>query len=177
MVQEPEELMEILRRARPALAARMQIAFVSPYATAGQLEGRNHQVRVLIGKGGERVEAVGAWAPPESMSAPQARVDCSPAEKEALSRSGAPVDDYTAIIRPMATFAVFAGILALCWFAMPRLIWPEHYGQELARVERVAPPRPTGTARPAAAGAGGRQETDQTYVLPREQADPKSRFR
>lgn len=180
MVQEPGELMEVVARARPAPATRMQIAFLSPYATAGQLEGRSHRVRVVIGKGGQRVETTGEWAPPESMIAPQARADCSAAEKQALSKMGPPADDYTALIRPLATLGVFACIVALCWFAMPRLIWPENYGPGPARMERAAPPsaKSGGDARGAAVGAGNiRQDTEKTYVLPREQADPKSRFR
>jgi hypothetical protein len=178
MVQEPAELMEVLdrARARPAPATRMQIAFLSPYATAGQLEGRNHRVRVIIGRGAQRVEATAPWAPPESMIAPQARLECSAAEKQALSRMGPPPEDYTALIRPLATLGVFACIVALGWFAMPRLIWPGNYGPG---PERAPPPaRGRGEARAAAAAAGSlRQDTEKTYVLPREQADPKSRFR
>jgi hypothetical protein len=180
-VQEPGELMEVLARARAAAPVTgMQIAFLAPYATAGQLEGRNHRVRVIIGKGADRVQGSAPWAPPESMIAPQARKSCSEAEKQALSKAGPPAEDYTAVIRPVATLGVFACILALCWFAMPRLVWPENYGPGVSRVDSLAPRPARGgaEARSAAVGAGNiRQDTEKTYVLPREQADPKSRFR
>jgi Mg-chelatase subunit ChlD len=180
MVQEPDELMEVLARARPALATRMLVSFLSPYATAGQLEGRNHQVRVTIGQAPEQVNASGSWAPPEAMISPQAREECSPAEKQALIKAGPPADEYTAVIRPLATAVVFACILLLCWFAMPRLIWPEQYAAELPRVDggsRWASGRQAGNAAKAAAAGGARQETDATYVVPRQVSDPRSRFK
>jgi von Willebrand factor type A domain len=179
LVQEPNELIEVLAQASPTLATRMVVTFLSPYPTAGQLEGRNHTVRVLIGEPGrDQVDARESWAPAESMIAPQAREECSPTEKQALSKFGAPPDDYTALVRPLATLAVFACILLLSWFLMPRLIWPENFGEELPKVDggaRWSAGRQASA--PKAAAGGVRQETDETYVMPRQESDSRSRFK
>ena len=179
VVQEPEDLIAVLAQARPALATQMQVTFLSPYPTAGQLEGRNHLVRVLIGPPDSQVEAGASWAPPETMIAPQAREECSPNEKQALSKFGAPPDDYTTLVRPLATLGVFACILLLCWFLMPRLIWPENFDQDLPKVDggaRWSTGRQAPTPKAAAVGRV-RQETDETYVMPRQESDSRSRFK
>lgn len=181
LVQEPDELIEVLARARPAVATGMQVTFLSPYATAGQLEGRNHMVRVLVGQPGpDQVFATLPWAPPESMIAPQAREECSRSEKEALSKFGAPADDYTSLVRPLATLAVFACIWLLCWYLMPRLIWPERFSEELPKVDggaRWSAGRQGPASKVGAAVGGIREETDATYVMPRQESDPRSRFK
>ncbi|MEO8367746.1 MAG: vWA domain-containing protein [Candidatus Solibacter sp.] len=179
LVQEPEDLIQILGQARQSVATGMRVTFLSPYATAGQLEGRQHSVRVLVGDTGDRVEATVAWIPVESMVAPQAREECSPGEKQALSLLGMP-DDYTGVLRPLATLVVFAGILALCWFLMPRLMWPENFSEELPRVDggaRWSAGRQATVRKSAAVAGGPRQETDATYVMPRHESDSRSRFK
>jgi hypothetical protein len=179
MVDEPGALMDILEKAQPAPAAQMRIAFLSPFPTRGELEGRSHIVRVRIGQPGRQVDAVTSWAPKESMTAPQAREECSRDEKQALSKfGGLPQEDYTDVGRPLATLAVFTCILLLCWFLMPRLIWPEDYAEDMPKVDGGAR-WSAGRQAPAskAAANAAREETDATYVLPGQERDPRSRFK
>lgn len=172
MVQEPDELVQVLDQARPAFATRLEIAFQSPYPAAGDLQGRSHRVRIRIGQPGQQLEDTAEWSPVEAMQAPQPRERCSAAEMQALGRLPLP-DDYSTPIRQAATLAVFTCILLICWFLIPRLLWPESYAEELHRVDggaRWAATRQAPVARGPAPGAA-RQETDATYVLPNKPVD------
>lgn len=73
------------------------------------------------------------WAAPP-VATPSFEGTCTDAEQRALlADMAAQHGSVLSLLRPIAVFLGLSGVLALLWFAMPRLLWPDRYDHRMAR--------------------------------------------
>jgi len=142
------ELQQVLERARQKVSSGVQL-FVGPIAESkARLTNQTVNLKVsYAAPGGETLETVKdtPWIT-GGMTEPnwEGHLEPGPVYQAFLDSSAAPeTSPLTPFKRPLVLL-MYGAILALLWFGIPRIVWPERY---LARP--VAPPPPQ-QARPPA---------------------------
>jgi Ca-activated chloride channel family protein len=116
---------------------------------------------------------------------------CTDAEQRALlADTAARHGSLLSLLRPIAVFLGLSAVLALLWFGLPRLLWPERYDRRLGRPirpeywsppQRPAPEAAHFVSRPPPPGFdavsghpkfAARAPGDKTIVQPRTEFDP-----
>ncbi|MGA2136817.1 MAG: vWA domain-containing protein [Bryobacteraceae bacterium] len=166
-----EELEGAFARANQQAVERLQITFKIPLGKE-LLGGENHSITASIPVKGRvsRLSAAVSWITPATV-APNFAGPCDPEEKQALSELlGVDEPEWLRTVRPILVFIAWGGLLLICWFLIPRLIWPERYAEELPAVAsggRWAAGRGSSPSAPS----GGRSAASPTIRADREDGE------
>jgi len=171
-VTDAQEMATAFTRANQQAFERLQITFK---ISKGKelLGGMSHTITATIPVRGpvSRLSGEVPWIPPVTV-APNFDGPCDPAEKQALNEFlGAPDEpEWLRTVRPILVFIAWGGLLLICWFLIPRLIWPERYAPELPAVAsggRWAAGRGSSPSAPS----GGRSAASETRRADRADLD------
>ncbi len=144
-----EALQEVFGTAREKLTNRIRLT-VGPVADSkGQLAGRTIPFKVIFTRAGQAPVETTKETPWLSMGlgvpAWEGQLDAQEFEAFVSTRSG-PVTTGLVPFRRLLVLAMYAALLALLWFGLPRMIWPERYVPQ--PVLASAPGRPQGAPQP-----------------------------
>jgi len=130
------------------------------------------------------------WAAPPVATPSFEGVCTDPEQRALLIDTAAQHGSALSLLRPIGVFIGLSGVLALLWFGIPRLVWPERYDHRLARpirpeywspVQRAVPEMAHFVSRPAPPGFDSisrqqkfpsRAPADNTIVQPKTEFDP-----
>ena len=130
------------------------------------------------------------WAAPPVATPSFQEISTDAEQRALLMDTAAAHGSMLSLLRPIAVFLGLSAVLALLWFGLPRLLWPDRYDHRLARpirpeywspVQRPAPEVAHFVSHPAPPGfdtVSRRQKVptralgDHTIVQPKTEFDP-----
>ena len=189
------ELRDAFRIPRIQQSSQMTVTIQAPerYKSRALLAGQvlHFRAKLSLSDGSVLLDQREApWAAPP-VATPAFEAECTDAEQRALiANLSTGTGSIWSMMRPIAVFISYCVVIALLWFGLPRLIWPERYEPvnrspirpeywpgQAQRSKREEPPP---SSRPAPPGfdvsRGGRGPSrapgDRTIVSPKTEFDP-----